>query len=165
MEHMWILAQAASPETSTESVAGAPASQPAAPAPAVAEKEIPAQPLEEAATTTGTQAPGGQTPAPGTERPPQPAGSGMIQLVFIVIIFAVMYFMFIRGPRKQQQQQQAMIRSLQKNDRVRTVGGIIGTVVDVKDEYITLKVDETTNTKIRVVPNAISKNLAPETKD
>ncbi len=147
MQNFWILAEATAPE-----------------APATPAKEVPAQALNETATTTSTQAPGGTTP-PAQQEKPAPSATHPLQIVLIVVIFAVMYFLFIRGPKKQQQQQQEMIRTLQKNDHVRTVGGIIGTVVDVKDEYVTLKIDETTNTKIRVVPGAISKNLAPEAKD
>ena len=52
-----------------------------------------------------------------------------------------------------------MVQSLQKNDRVRTIGGIIGTVVDIKGDEITLKVDESNNTKINVASSAIGKNL------
>jgi preprotein translocase subunit YajC len=70
-----------------------------------------------------------------------------------------MYFLLFRGPRKKQQQHKQMVQSLQKNDRVRTIGGIIGTVVDIKDDEITLKVDESNNTKIKVASSAIGKNL------
>lgn len=169
MRNFLVLAEAAAPDA--PAVAEAPVTPEVLEAPVTPETPetpetitVPGQPLDEAAATTGTQAPG--SPAPQQqERPAAPAGSGIMQILFIVAIFVLMYFMFIRGPKKQQQQQQEMIRALQKNDRVRTVGGIIGTVVDVKDEYVTLKVDETTNTKIRIVPGAISKNLAPETKD
>jgi preprotein translocase subunit YajC len=156
MQNFWILAEAVQTEAPAAS-----GTAPAAPA-----KEVPAQPLNEAVTsTTTTQAPGSQAPKPGDEKSQAQGPNPLWNVIFIVVIFVVMYFMFIRGPKKQQQQQQEMIRSLQKNDRVRTVGGIIGTVVDVKDEYVTLKIDETSNTKIRVVPQAISKNLAPDTKD
>ena len=55
-----------------------------------------------------------------------------------------------------------MVQSLQKNDRIRTIGGIIGTVVDIKDDEITLKVDESTNTKIKIASSAIGKNLSQE---
>ena len=55
-----------------------------------------------------------------------------------------------------------MVQSLRRNDKVRTIGGIIGTVIDVKDDEITLKVDESNNTKIRVTPGAISKTLLGE---
>ena len=55
-----------------------------------------------------------------------------------------------------------MVQSLGKNDRVRTIGGIIGTVVDIKGDEITLKVDESTNTKIKIVSSAIGKNLSKD---
>lgn len=82
-----------------------------------------------------------------------------MQLIFIVLMFVMLYFVLFRGPRKKQQQQRKMIQSLRKNDRVRTIGGIIGTIIDIKDDEITLKVDESNNTKIKVVPGAISKSL------
>ena len=76
----------------------------------------------------------------------------------------VMYFILFREPRKRQRQQQQMVQSIKKNDKVRTVGGIIGTVVDVKDDEIVLKVDESNNTKIRIMASAIGKNLSNEEK-
>lgn len=62
--------------------------------------------------------------------------------IFIGLMFVVMYFLLFRGPRKKQQEHKQMVQTLGKNDRVRTIGGIIGTVVDIKDDEITLKVDE-----------------------
>jgi len=56
-----------------------------------------------------------------------------------------------------------MVQSLKKNDRVRTIGGILGTVIDVKDDEIILKVDESNNTKIRIAVGAISKVLSTDT--
>jgi preprotein translocase subunit YajC len=55
-----------------------------------------------------------------------------------------------------------MVQALEKNDKVRTIGGIIGTVVDVKGDEVILKVDESNNTKIRVVSSAIGKNLSKD---
>jgi len=55
-----------------------------------------------------------------------------------------------------------MVQSLEKNDKVRTIGGIIGTIVDVKDDEITLKIDESNNTKIKVAPSAIGRNLSKD---
>ena len=49
-----------------------------------------------------------------------------------------------------------MVKALGKNDRVRTIGGILGTVIDVKDNELTIKIDESNNTKIKVVPGAIA---------
>ena len=79
--------------------------------------------------------------------------------IFIGLMLLVIYFLLFRAPRKKQQEHKQMVQSLKKNDRVRTIGGIIGTVVDIKGDEITLKVDESNNTKIKVTSNAIGKNL------
>ena len=77
-------------------------------------------------------------------------------------MFVMMYLILFRGPRKKQQQHKQMVQTLSKNDRVRTIGGIIGTVVDIKDNEITLKIDESNNTKIKVVPSAIGRNVSKD---
>jgi len=82
------------------------------------------------------------------------------QMLWLVAIFVIMYVILFRGPRRKQQQHQKMVKTLKKNDKVRTIGGIIGTVVDIKDDEITLKVDESNNTKIRVASSAVGKNLS-----
>ena len=104
----------------------------------------------------GTTAPGAKEPAP------KPPASPLMQLLPFVLIFVVMYLFLFRGPKKKQQQHQQMVQSLRRNDRVRTIGGIIGTVIDIKDDEITLKVDETNNTKIKIAPSAISKSLSAD---
>ena len=63
-------------------------------------------------------------------------------LLMVAIMVVVMYMLLFRGPRKQQQQQKQMVQSLKKNDRVRTIGGIYGTVMDVKGDEVVLKMDE-----------------------
>jgi len=107
----------------------------------------------EAITTVAAEP---NAPAPRRTAPRSP----LMQFLPLIIIFMVMYLILFRGPRKKQQQHQKMVKTLKKNDKVRTIGGIIGTVVDVKDDEITLKVDESSNTKIKVAPSAIGKNLS-----
>lgn len=68
-----------------------------------------------------------------------PAGTLFMMAGFI----AIFYFLFIRPQRKQQQQHQAMVQALEKGDEVVTAGGIIGTVVHLKDDIITIKSGET----------------------
>ena len=87
-----------------------------------------------------------------------------MQFLPVVLIFVVMYFMLFRGPRKKQQKHKQMVQALERNDKVRTIGGILGTVIDVKDNEVTLKVDESNNTKIKVLPSAIGTNLTKEEK-
>lgn len=104
---------------------------------------------------------GGPTPADDTAKP---APNPLMQLLPIILIFAVMYLFLFRGPKKKQQEHQKMVQALKKNDRVRTIGGILGTVMDVRDDEIVLKVDESTNTKMRVIPAAIAAVLSEKTE-
>jgi len=114
---------------------------------------------EEQPTTTTAVVSDSNVPAAAVPVQKTPA---YYQFIFIALMFVVMYFLLFRGPQKQKQQQQKMVGSLEKNDKVRTIGGIIGTVVDVKDDEITLKIDESNNTKIKIIPSAIGKNLSKE---
>jgi preprotein translocase subunit YajC len=126
------------------------------------QSEIPAEPVGQTQTTTGTIA--SADPNTAHTNAPMSSQSNYMQLLFIGGIFVIMYFILFREPRKRQRQQQQMIQSIKKNDKVRTVGGIIGIVVDVKDDEVVLKVDESNNTKIRVMASAIGKNLSNEEK-
>jgi len=92
----------------------------------------------------------------------QPRPNPLYQYLPLIVLFILIYFLMFRGPRKKQQQHHKMIQALKKNDKVRTIGGIIGTIVEVKDDEIILKVDESNNTKIRVVPNAINRNISQD---
>lgn len=86
-------------------------------------------------------------------------GAASGQLILIGVMFVVMYFLLFRGPRKQQKEQAKMRSSLQKNDRVLTIGGIYGTILEVKDKEVTLKIDESNNTKMKVSLSAISSKI------
>ena len=85
-----------------------------------------------------------------------------MSLMLLALLLVFMYFILFRGPKKREQEHRKMIQSLKKNDKVRTIGGVIGVIVDVKDDEITLKVDESNNTKIKVIPSAVGKNLSDE---
>ena len=92
---------------------------------------------------------------------------GLLDSPFFLIILVVMvvysFSLILKNPQKKQRKRhKQMVQSLQKNDRVQTIGGIIGTVVDVKDDAITLKIDESNNTKIKVTIGAIGKNLSKD---
>ncbi|MCS7304733.1 MAG: preprotein translocase subunit YajC [Thermoguttaceae bacterium] len=82
----------------------------------------------------------------------------LIPMLAIVFLF---YFLLIVPQRKEQRKRQEMLAALKKNDRVITIGGIYGVVTNVHREAdeVTLKVDEATNTKIRVSLNAIARVL------
>jgi preprotein translocase subunit YajC len=94
-------------------------------------------------------------------RTPEQKPLGSWLWIYIALML-VLFFVFFRGPRKQKQERKKLVQSLQKNDRVQTIGGILGTVVDIKDDEITLKVDESNNTKIKVTSSAIGRNLSQD---
>ncbi len=85
---------------------------------------------------------------------PTPAVNPMVNLFPLVLIFVVFYFLLIRPQKKQEKEHQKMLKALDKNDQVVTSGGIHGTVVNVKDKTVTLRVDE--NVKIEIEKNCIS---------
>jgi len=110
----------------------------------------------EQTTTTGQSDP---DTAPLTKKPSPFGGT---QLIFLALMLVLMYMILFRGPRKKQQQHKQMIQTLAKNDKVQTIGGIIGTVMDVRENEITLKIDESNNTKIKILRSAISRNLSKD---
>ncbi len=81
-----------------------------------------------------------------------------------VAIFILFYFLLIRPQRKEQSRRQTMLAAIKKNDRVLTVGGIYGVVTNVHREAdeVTIKVDETTNTKLRMTLSSVSRVMGDE---
>ena len=98
------------------------------------------------------------------EESASPAAGGNILWIYGGLMLVMMYFFVFRGPRKKEQQQQKMVQALQKNDRIRTIGGILGTVIEVKGSEVVLKVDESTNTKIRISASAVAKNMSKDSE-
>lgn len=124
------------------------------------ESEIVSQDITEGESMeTGTIENGQAAPADGET---QTTSWFQPNMIFIFVMIAIMYLFIFRGPKKKQKQHAQMVDSLQKNDKVQTIGGILGTVIDVKDGEITLKIDESNNTKIKVTPGAISKKVSKE---
>lgn len=80
------------------------------------------------------------------------------------LLLMIIVFMFImsRGRSKERQRYEQMLNSLKRNDRVMTVGGVIGTVVDTREGEVVLKVDETNNVKMRFSRSAIKEVLQPD---
>jgi preprotein translocase subunit YajC len=93
-----------------------------------------------------------------TERPPAPwwADSFFIPLLLGILILYVFVF---RSKRTQDKKRQEMLTLLKKGERVQTIGGILGTVIEVRDNEVLLKVDESSNTKIRFARSAIHRVL------
>lgn len=61
-------------------------------------------------------------------------------LLPMILIFVVFYFFLIRPQRKKDKQVKDMLANLKNGDRVCTIGGIYGTIINIKDDTITLSV-------------------------
>ena len=83
-------------------------------------------------------------------------GSGLSMWIMLALIFIVMWFFMIRPQRKQQKEMENFRNSLKNGDKVVTIGGIYGTIAEVKENYVLLEVDK--DVKIRVNKQAIQKD-------
>ncbi len=94
--------------------------------------------------------------AGGAAAAPQ-AGGGMMWIMILAMI-AIMWLFMIRPQRKQQKELEQFRSGLQKGDKVVTVGGIYGTVDEIKDTTVLIRVDG--DTKLKVSKNAIQKDFS-----
>ncbi|RMG34337.1 MAG: preprotein translocase subunit YajC [Planctomycetota bacterium] len=80
----------------------------------------------------------------------QPPTSFIGPLVPFLMLFALFYFLFLRPQQKEQQRREEMLRSLKKNDRVITTGGLIGTISQITPESkeLTLRLNDNTHVKV-----------------
>lgn len=85
------------------------------------------------------------------------SGAGMINLVFMAVLFSLFYFFFIRPQAKKQKEQIAFMNAIQKGDEVVTSSGIIGQVNKIEDNIISLRIDE--KTYVRVLNSSVSKEM------
>ena len=114
-----------------------------------------------APTTSGSPA-RTSTTATTTSGPSGGGGGGGLfglgQQGFIYIMLAVLVLMWVwmgRGKKKEQKKRQEMLGNLKKGDRITTIGGIVGSVIEVKPDEVVVKVDETNNTRMRFARWAI----------
>lgn len=73
-----------------------------------------------------------------------------------MIVLLVLMFVFSgRSRKKQEAKRKALLDSVKKGDRITTIGGVIGTVVEVRDNEVTIRTDEAGNTKLKFARWAI----------
>lgn len=74
--------------------------------------------------------------------PREGASGGLVFAIQLLAIVAIFYFLLIRPQRKLQQRHQAMLAALKRGDQVMTEGGILGEVVHLTEDRVTLKTGE-----------------------
>lgn len=102
-------------------------------------------------------------PAGPGKQPASPFGGGgfIIALMLAMVVFMIMSS---RSQKKREQRKRdEMYAGMAKNDRVLTIGGVLGTVISVKDNEVVVKVDESTNTRMTFLKSAIQRVVTDDT--
>ena len=89
-----------------------------------------------------------------------PAGGGWSIWLMLALMFVVMWFFMIRPQRKQQKELEKFRNALKRGDKVVTIGGIYGTVDEIKDKTVLIKVDG--EIKLRVDKNSLVKDFSAQ---
>jgi preprotein translocase subunit YajC len=84
------------------------------------------------------------------------SGETLMQILPLVLIFVVFYFLLIRPQQKKSKEHKEMLGKLRRGDRVVTGGGIVGTVAKVPDTGDEISVDIAENVRVKIVRGTIS---------
>ncbi len=88
---------------------------------------------------------------------PDGAGNPMGTLFMLAAFFAILYFLLIRPQRQQQKAHQELIAGLKKGDEITTVGGIVGRIVHLLDDRVTIKTAN--DTRLEVERSKIARRI------
>ena len=84
---------------------------------------------------------------------------GASSLIFIVLMFAVFYFLLIRPQVKRQKEHQQLLNALQKGDMVITRGGLIGKITGITNSILTIELQE--KVRVRVIRSHVEGKYDP----
>ncbi|MAD78287.1 MAG: preprotein translocase subunit YajC [Planctomycetaceae bacterium] len=87
------------------------------------------------------------------------AAGGDLFLFMVLPLILMMIAFSVFGGRKEKKKRDALMASIKKHDRVRTIGGVIGSIVEVKNDTVLLKVDESSNTRMTFSRDAVQQVL------
>jgi preprotein translocase subunit YajC len=93
----------------------------------------------------------------------RPSGALDPTLMFVLLGAVLLMFVFsLSGQRRERKKREAMLSAIKKHDTVQTVGGVIGAIVELKPDFVVLKVDESANTRITFARSAIQQVISTE---
>ncbi len=78
-----------------------------------------------------------------------PGGAGTTSLIMMAVFVVIFYFLLIRPQQKKQKEHQAMLSKITAGDEVVTAGGILGKVIEVGDNFLTLEIAENVRIKVQ----------------
>jgi preprotein translocase subunit YajC len=91
--------------------------------------------------------------------------AGMMNILFIVLMFVIIYFLMIRPQMKRAKEHRTMLDALQKGDEVITAGGVLGRVSKMGEAYVTIEIAPNTEVSVQkaavqtVLPKGTLKSL------
>ncbi|RXT14749.1 preprotein translocase subunit YajC [Ammoniphilus sp. CFH 90114] len=89
------------------------------------------------------------------------AGGGFLGSILpLVLMFAIFYFLLIRPQQKKQKQRNAMLNALKKGDKVVTIGGVHGTISEMREDTIIVKIAE--NTRVTMEKGAVNQVVSSD---
>jgi preprotein translocase subunit YajC len=105
-------------------------------------------------------------PVPAAPAPEDPFGPLRI-VIPLSIVMVLFYLMMIRPQKRKEQELRDQVNAVKENDRVITIGGIYGVVTNVQRDAqrVTVRVDESTGTKLRLNMTAIARVLTAEEQE
>ncbi len=86
-----------------------------------------------------------------------PQGSGGLELIMLVVLMVVFYFFLIRPQTKRAKEHRELVSSLEKGDEVVTVGGILGRVTKVTEDFVVI--DIANNLEVKIQKNSVQATL------
>ena len=89
------------------------------------------------------------------------AGSGIVMIIYLVLIFAFIYFMMIRPQKKEQKRMASMMASLEIGDSVLTNSGFYGVIIDISDDTVIVEFGSNKNCRIPMQKAAIAQVEKP----
>ena len=98
-----------------------------------------------------------------TAQAANPSGGIFSLIVPLVLMVAIFYFLMIRPQNKKQKRRNAMLSQLKKGDKIVTIGGLHGTIAEITDDVVVLRVNDVT--KLTFDRNAISSAVSRETAE
>ncbi|HOD80065.1 MAG: preprotein translocase subunit YajC [Planctomycetes bacterium ADurb.Bin126] len=131
------------------------------------------QPKDVTKPAEAPPSPGQGQPAtqPGGQQAPPPRGPDMSFIWIMLGVMVLLYIWMGRNRRKQEAKRKEMLSTLKKGDKITSIGGIIGTVIESRETEVVVKVDESNNVRLRFARWAIrgvgeeAKAEKPEDRD
>jgi preprotein translocase subunit YajC len=106
----------------------------------------------------GTTTSAGSANTTGTAEQQSTWDSLWPMLIFLVVIFAIFYFLMIRPQRRRQKEREEMMQSLHRGDKVITAGGIYGTIESVGEDNVVIKIESGATMRVNKASVALQRD-------